>query len=37
LCVGFRLAAREDLDITGLSRSVLTKLNEASPHPQLAG
>jgi sulfite reductase (NADPH) flavoprotein alpha-component len=29
-------ALREDLDITGLSRSVLTKLNEASPHPQLA-
>jgi sulfite reductase (NADPH) flavoprotein alpha-component len=28
-------ALREDLDITGLSRSVLTKLNEASPHPQL--
>jgi sulfite reductase (NADPH) flavoprotein alpha-component len=29
-------ALRHDLDITGLSRSVLTKLNEASPHPQLA-
>jgi len=28
-------ALRHDLDITGLSRSVLTKLNEASPHPQL--
>ena len=28
-------ALREDLDITGLSRAVLTKLNEASPHPQL--
>jgi len=29
-------ALRHDLDITGLSRSVLTKLNEASPHPQLS-
>lgn len=28
-------ALTHDLDITGLSRSVLTKLNEASPHPQL--
>jgi sulfite reductase (NADPH) flavoprotein alpha-component len=28
-------ALRHDLDITGLSRSVLTKLHEASPHPQL--
>ena len=29
-------ALREDLDITGLSRSVLTKLNEAVPNAQLA-
>jgi len=29
-------ALREDLDITGLSRSVLTKLQEAAPHPKLA-
>jgi sulfite reductase (NADPH) flavoprotein alpha-component len=29
-------ALTADLDITGLSRSVLTKLQEASPHPKLA-
>jgi sulfite reductase (NADPH) flavoprotein alpha-component len=29
-------ALREDLDITGLSRSVLTKLQEAAPNPKLA-
>jgi sulfite reductase (NADPH) flavoprotein alpha-component len=29
-------ALTTDLDITGLSRSVLTKLQEASPHPKLA-
>lgn len=28
-------ALQHDLDITGLSRSVLTKLNEAAPNPQL--
>lgn len=28
-------ALRHDFDITGLSRSVLTKLNEASPNPKL--
>lgn len=28
-------ALRHDLDITGLSRSVLTKLNEAAPNPKL--
>ncbi len=31
-----REALTTDLDITGLSRSVLTKLQEASPHPKLA-
>lgn len=29
-------ALREDLDITGLSRSVLTKLHEGAPHAKLA-